>query len=393
MRITPLDVRKQEFRKVVRGLDPDEVGAFLSTLADEYEAVLVDNKQLRERILELDEKVSEYRTMERTLRDTLMTAERVLGETKENAAKEASLILKEAEMQAQEVTESFRRQAAELRREIVALHREKEAYLARFRGLAEAQIQFIDNHRTDFEELDRRLMSEADMTAAAHPRRAEDVVLRSADRAVTDPAAAAGGPAGRNSQGRDGNDIWREYQPDVSLAKRRTPASEGSAEPAPAAAGKSGDVGLRSAEVERLLEPIESASRGKPQNPAEQERPQAQEHGELAGDSQRRERPQESGTQMDHRPAADGERPASERPLSGPAPVAMPHDQTGLEPDSGGAEAEGRPLPEDEPVSRSFPDQAETEARKETVPPDDAAEHHPRPSWDMDSFTRGLDQV
>ena len=52
MRITPLDVRKQEFRKAVRGLDADEVQAFLATVADEYEFVLTDNKKLREKVIE-----------------------------------------------------------------------------------------------------------------------------------------------------------------------------------------------------------------------------------------------------------------------------------------------------------------------------------------------------
>ena len=40
MRITPLDVRKQEFRKAMRGLDGDEVYAFLSTVADEYDTTM-----------------------------------------------------------------------------------------------------------------------------------------------------------------------------------------------------------------------------------------------------------------------------------------------------------------------------------------------------------------
>ena len=80
MRITPLDVRKQEFRRAVRGFDCEEVRAFLTTVADEYEAVLIDNKQLRERILEQDQKIIEYRDMEKALRDTLMTAERVMTE-------------------------------------------------------------------------------------------------------------------------------------------------------------------------------------------------------------------------------------------------------------------------------------------------------------------------
>lgn len=74
MRITPLDARKQEFNKAMRGYDCAEVQAFLTTLADEYEAVLVDNKQIRERVMEQDEKLEEYQSMERNLRDTLMTA-------------------------------------------------------------------------------------------------------------------------------------------------------------------------------------------------------------------------------------------------------------------------------------------------------------------------------
>ena len=93
MRITPLDVRKQEFKRGMRGFDCDEVRAFLTTLADEYEAVLVDNKQLRERVLEQDEKLAEYRNLEQTLRDTLMTAERVSQEARDNARKEGELLL------------------------------------------------------------------------------------------------------------------------------------------------------------------------------------------------------------------------------------------------------------------------------------------------------------
>ena len=42
------------------------------------EAVLVDNKQLRETVMAHEEKLGEYQGMETTLRDTLMTAERVM---------------------------------------------------------------------------------------------------------------------------------------------------------------------------------------------------------------------------------------------------------------------------------------------------------------------------
>ena len=143
MRITPLDIRKQEFRKAMRGLDAEEVYAFLSTVGDEYETVLNDNKALRERLLELDDKVQEYRTMEKTLRDTLLTAERVTVETKDNARREANLIIKEAQILADKSLRDINSEAMKLRQEVSQLRSQRESYLGRMKVIAESLLKFI----------------------------------------------------------------------------------------------------------------------------------------------------------------------------------------------------------------------------------------------------------
>jgi len=240
MRITPLDVRKQEFRKAVRGFDCDEVRAFLSTLADEYETVLVDNKQIREMIMEQEDKIQEYQGMD--LRDTLMTAERVMKETRENASKEGDLIVQDAHMKAQRVLEECRLRTEELRREIAGLRKEKESYLARFKSLAQAQIQFVDSHESDFEDLDNRLTKIVDsvVATAGHSRRKADSKsdltpastptldpFAAENRIEGDPSAPRDVPAdGEESTGSDEeklevapsaapleNDVWRNYNP------------------------------------------------------------------------------------------------------------------------------------------------------------------------------------
>jgi cell division initiation protein len=155
MRITPLDIRKQEFRKAMRGLDSEEVYAFLTTVAEEYEAALSDNKALRERVLELDDKVQEYRTMERTLRDTLLTAERVTADAKENARREANLIIKEAQIEAEKVLRDIKNQAMKLRQEVQELHRERENYLTRMKMLAESYLKFIEGEEHDYDKSNR----------------------------------------------------------------------------------------------------------------------------------------------------------------------------------------------------------------------------------------------
>lgn len=212
MRITPLDVRKQEFKRVMRGYDADEVRAFLVTLADEYEAVLIDNRQLRERMLETDEKLTEYRNLELALRDTLMTAERVTQETRETARKQGELLIEEARLRVDQVLAEGRAQLDELRREALAVHREKETFLGRFKSLAEAQIHFVAAHRSDFAPLDGRLLDRADPASRAQavtagpPAKTKGYDLPDA----VDEHRAAGNPETWPRRA-DLHDRWRDY--------------------------------------------------------------------------------------------------------------------------------------------------------------------------------------
>ncbi len=251
MRITPLDVRKQEFSKGMRGFDCDEVRAFLSTLADEYETVLIDNKQIRERVMGQDEKIAEYKTMERTLRDTLMTAERVMQETRETASREGGVIIQEAQLKAKTILEECRLRTEELRREINGLRKEKETYLARFRGLAQAQIKFIDTHESDFEDLDNRLVDIVDnvvISTTSQHKQAAPVVnanipmaagLMPVTTEVTGPEVAPPPPPAPVISD---NDVWRDYDPNPSAPAPAPAPATAPAKPEEEAAGSIADI-------------------------------------------------------------------------------------------------------------------------------------------------------
>ncbi|MFH1844347.1 MAG: DivIVA domain-containing protein [bacterium] len=357
MRITPLDVRKQEFRKVVRGLDGDEVHAFLSTVADEYEAVLVDNKQLRERLLELDEKVTEYRTMEKTLRDTLMTAERVLNDTKESAVKEADLILREAEMRAKQITSSFHRHAVDLRREIISLHKEKEAYLARFKGLAAAQIQFVENHHTDFADLDQQLMAlanEVNQTTGREPEAKQPTVAPK----QTPPAAPR--PMTAKEQ-----DEWRDYTP---VSKSLQSRSQGIVEVAAASIHQT-----RVAVDEPIPTPAEKpvAESAPPVKPAARD--------QQAAEPERQPMLETTDVEQILEPIRDIQVDTGES-------KSTPGRESAAEP---------APEPDDDSMVKSA-DEIQFEAEKATVPPDpESSSGSPDRSqrWDMDSFTKRLGDI
>ncbi len=75
MKLTPLDIRKQEFKRVLRGLDPDEVEAFLGMMADEFEMLIREKNQLNDELIKLRTQLQDYQQVESTLRDTLVKAQ------------------------------------------------------------------------------------------------------------------------------------------------------------------------------------------------------------------------------------------------------------------------------------------------------------------------------
>jgi cell division initiation protein len=121
MKVTPLDLRQQRFKTVMRGYDRGEVQAFLLEAADDYENALRENDRLRQDVAKLDAVLGEHRGQERNLRNTLLTAQKLADDVKDSAQKEASLILREAEGQRDLILQKAQGRLEDVQREIEAL--------------------------------------------------------------------------------------------------------------------------------------------------------------------------------------------------------------------------------------------------------------------------------
>jgi cell division initiation protein len=97
MRISPMDMRQQRFRSAFRGYDRTEVVAFLTEAADDYEHAMREIDRLRGDLMRMEALLAQHRERENSLRDTLLTAQRLSDEMKESAQTEAKLIVREAQ--------------------------------------------------------------------------------------------------------------------------------------------------------------------------------------------------------------------------------------------------------------------------------------------------------
>jgi DivIVA domain-containing protein len=144
MGLTPLDVRKQQFRRVMRGVDADEVKTFLAQVAEEMERLIRANADLDERTGQLSSQIGEYRALEKTLRDAVVSAQGMRDESRQLAEKEAQVILRKAEQDAERIVRDAEARVADLKRELAELSADRRNYLIRLRSLIETHMKMIE---------------------------------------------------------------------------------------------------------------------------------------------------------------------------------------------------------------------------------------------------------
>ncbi len=143
MKITPVDVRNQEFKRVLRGYDPVEVDTFMDMLATEFEDLLQQSKEMRDRVVELETQLKDYKQIEKTLQQTLLQAQEATGRTYESARREAETIVRDAESKAAKTIEQSYADATRLTNQIGELKARRDSLVARLRVLLSSELDLI----------------------------------------------------------------------------------------------------------------------------------------------------------------------------------------------------------------------------------------------------------
>ena len=144
MKISPLNIKRQEFSKTIRGYDKEEVDAFLTKLADEFESTQRENDTLTKELDNAKEKLSEYRRIEKNLQDTLLKAQENSSKSIESTKKQATLMVKEAEVKASQILEKARENANEIRTAVIHLRDERDLIVSKLKSIIHSQAQLVE---------------------------------------------------------------------------------------------------------------------------------------------------------------------------------------------------------------------------------------------------------
>jgi cell division initiation protein len=144
VKITPLDIQQQQFKgKMFGGLDSDDVDAFLQVVAQEMEALIRENSDLKEQASRNAAVLATMEGQETKLRDAVLAAQKITEEMKANAQKEATLLITEAELKGERILADAEKNLIELKGQIMELRRQKLQFETALKSLLETHSKML----------------------------------------------------------------------------------------------------------------------------------------------------------------------------------------------------------------------------------------------------------
>lgn len=181
--LSVVDIQNKEFKKnKIGGYNIEEVNDFLEQVIKAYQDVLNENYALKDKVNVLNESVQYYRTMESTIQNVLVLADKTAQDTKAAAYEKAEQIKKEADERAEKITslaeervsriiDQGRQEAFDLGQKVDEIKRQYLTYKTQFKQLIQAQAEFL-------EQGDERMVAMQDDLARAFTKFQEETALK-----------------------------------------------------------------------------------------------------------------------------------------------------------------------------------------------------------------------
>jgi cell division initiation protein len=149
MKVTPLEIRQQQFPLRFRGLDPAEVDKFLELIAGEMEELIRENGRLREGLARKDQELQRMQQGEEELKKALATIQQIRDEWIGRAEKQAEQVVIDAEQRAKHMLLESEKRLEALQSDVRELRRQRWQLLSQMRGMLEQHLRLLDTTESE----------------------------------------------------------------------------------------------------------------------------------------------------------------------------------------------------------------------------------------------------
>lgn len=140
----------RKFPTVYRGLDEKEVREHLQALQSEIDSRDEKIKQLEGMLDEKEENLNSFRTVETSINEAILTAQRAGDEAKRTAQARSEEIIRAAEAERERIVDDALARARHIASQTEDMKRQSKIFRARFKMLVEAQLDLLQSDDWDY---------------------------------------------------------------------------------------------------------------------------------------------------------------------------------------------------------------------------------------------------
>lgn len=185
--LTPIDVQAKTFKSGM-GYSKADVDSFLTNLYADYETLCRENMELKDKTGLLNESLSRYKDIEKSLQKALVLAETTSEETIASAKTNAAVIEQEARVKAEAIVADAKQELENIRSMTTELIQRYEAYKSQYKALASAQMELLSSSAFNIElaKVESLVVSEAPEAKPVYQEAAAQVAANAAKEAEDD---------------------------------------------------------------------------------------------------------------------------------------------------------------------------------------------------------------
>ncbi len=147
--LTPVDIQNKQFPRSIRGYNETEVDEYMGLIVRSMEELIQVNIDTTAKLHELEEQVERYKTMEKTINDAMVLAQKTSDDMIDNAKQKAALVVERAEEDAKKIVSSANNEVLSVKQKHEEARAALEAFKMKFRVLLESQLKVVDDVKAE----------------------------------------------------------------------------------------------------------------------------------------------------------------------------------------------------------------------------------------------------
>lgn len=143
--ITPVDIQNKQFPRSIRGYKENEVDEYLGLIVRSMEELIHVNIEVTAKVKDLEVQLERYKSMEKTINDAMVLAQKTSDDMTANANEKAKLIIDRAEDQARKIVEDANNDVHEIVKKHEQAKQELKGFQTKLRVFLESQLKVVEN--------------------------------------------------------------------------------------------------------------------------------------------------------------------------------------------------------------------------------------------------------